>query len=132
MWSGYDFTARFPSYDASYILNNMFRVTGHIKVMKDLEQTSPSIHTLTNVSESRSIVSLKIYDQSDQSGSNGCDQSVCQQLCLPKPHNDYTCRCTLEYLLENETECKEDTKNDKVIQVTFSENGTKIASRTHI
>ena len=83
--------------------------------MQNFDQNSPTIHILTNVSESRSIASLKIYNQSDQSGSNACDQSPCQHLCLPKPHNDYTCRCTLGYLLENETECKEDTKNDKVI-----------------
>ena len=82
--------------------------------MQNFDQNSPTIHILTNVSESRSIASLKIYNQSDQSGSNACDQSPCQHLCLPKPHNDYTCRCTLGYLLENETECKEDTKNDKV------------------
>ena len=83
--------------------------------MQNFDQKSQTIHILTNVSESRSIASLKIYNQSDQSGSNSCDQSPCQHLCFPKPHNDYTCRCTLGYLLENETECKEDTKNDKVI-----------------
>ena len=91
---------------------------GQINIIKYYEeensQSLPSIQTLTNVSESRSIVSLKIYDQAEQKGSNGCSQSVCQHLCLPRGPIQYTCACTLGYILENETECKEDLKKDKV------------------
>ena len=95
--------------------------------MNNYEQNSPSIHILTNVSESRPVVSLKIYDQGDQSGTNACDPSPCQHLCLPKPQMDYTCHCTLGYILENEIECKEDTKSDKVcnIQTTHSSHITR-------
>ena len=85
--------------------------------MNDYEQNSPSIQILTNVSKSRPVVSLKIYDQGDQSGTNACDPSPCQHLCLPKPQMDYTCHCTLGYILENEIECKEDTKSDKVCNI---------------
>ena len=85
--------------------------------MNNYEQTSPSIQILTNVSKSRPVVSLKIYDQGDQSGTNACDPSPCQHLCLPKPQMDYTCHCTLGYILENEIECKEDTKSDKVCNI---------------
>ena len=89
--------------------------------MKYYDETNspPSIETLTNVSVSRSVVSLKIYNQEDQNGSNGCSQSVCQHLCLPRPPNNYTCACTLGYILENETECKEDLKKDKVIHIIY-------------
>ena len=82
--------------------------------MTEYDQSPPTIHILTNVSISRPVLSLKIYDEVDQSGTNACDQSPCQHLCLPKPQNDYTCHCTLGYHLENEMECKEDTKSDKV------------------
>ena len=85
--------------------------------MNNYEENSPSIHILTNVSKSRPVVSLKIYDQDDQSGTNACDPSPCQHLCLPKPQMDYTCHCTLGYILENEIECKEDTKSDKVCNI---------------
>ena len=85
--------------------------------MNNYEQNSPSIQILTNVSKSRPVVSLKIYDQGDQSGTNACDPSPCQHLCLPKPQMDYTCHCTLGYILENEIECKEDTKSDKVCNI---------------
>ena len=95
--------------------------------MNDYEQNSPSIHILTNVSESRPVVSLKIYDQGDQSGTNACDPSPCQHLCLPKPQMDYTCHCTLGYILENEIECKEDTKSDKVCIIQ-----TQITPSSHL
>ena len=92
-------------------------ISGHINTMNNYEQNSPSVHILTNVSKSRPVVSLKIYDQGDQSGTNACDPSPCQHLCLPKPQMDYTCHCTLGYILENEIECKEDTKSDKVCNI---------------
>ena len=95
----------------------MPHISGHINIMNNYEQNSPSIQILTNVSESRPVVSLKIYDQGDQSGTNACDPSPCQHLCLPKPQMDYTCHCTLGYILENEIECKEDTKSDKVCSI---------------
>ena len=95
--------------------------------MNNYEQNSPSVHILTNVSKSRPVVSLKIYDQGDQSGTNACDPSPCQHLCLPKPQMDYTCHCTLGYILENEIECKEDTKSDKVCNIQ-----TQITPRSHI
>ena len=95
----------------------MPHISGHINIMNNYEQNSPSVHILTNVSKSRPVVSLKIYDQGDQSGTNACDPSPCQHLCLPKPQMDYTCHCTLGYILENEIECKEDTKSDKVCNI---------------
>ena len=102
-------------------------ISGHINTMNNYEQNSPSVHILTNVSKSRPVVSLKIYDQGDQSGTNACDPSPCQHLCLPKPQMDYTCHCTLGYILENEIECKEDTKSDKVCNIQ-----TQITPRSHI
>ena len=56
-------------------------ISGHINTMNNYEQNSPSIQILTNVSKSRPVVSLKIYDQGDQSGTNACDPSPCQHLC---------------------------------------------------
>ena len=51
---------------------------GQINIIKYYEeensQSLPSIQTLTNVSESKSMVSLKIYDQAEQKGSNDCSK----------------------------------------------------------
>ncbi|XP_060522093.1 prolow-density lipoprotein receptor-related protein 1 isoform X3 [Cylas formicarius] len=55
-----------------------------------------NISTLRNGTSS--ILSLRIYDQSEQYGHHPCENgSECQHLCLPKSETTFTCKCAIGY-----------------------------------
>lgn len=78
----------------------------HLYFADDNDQTIHVIDKLSGANDSiirnstGSVLSLRIYDPSEQNGTHPCatNKGECEHLCLPSSAFGYTCKCAIGYL----------------------------------